>query len=78
MGGETPTTLRMFARQTQVSFPIGLDSKASYSSFPKAGAISPFPLDVIVDADGKIAYVSREYVAEEIVAVIKALVEKTR
>ena len=75
-GGETPTTLKMFAKQTQVTFPIGLDASASYGSFPKSGAMSPFPLDVIVGRDGKIAYINREYVAEEIVGVIDALLKK--
>lgn len=75
-GGETPTTLKMFAKQTRVTFPMGLDSAASYAAFPKAGAISPFPLDVIVDAEGKIAYINREYVPKEILAVIDRLVPK--
>ena len=68
----------MFARQTQVTFPIGLDPSQSYRSFPSEGAISPFPLDVIVDRDGNIAYISRTYNAKAIANVIDTLLAKPR
>jgi len=66
----------MFAKQTQVTFPIGLDASQSYHHFPQAGAISPFPLDVIVDQTGTIAYVNREYNGEVIAATIEELLAK--
>ena len=66
----------MFAEQTQVKFPIGLDPAKSYRSFPQNGAISPFPLDVIVDAQGKIAYVNRDYDAPEMTRVIESLLDR--
>ena len=40
------------------------------------GAISPFPLDVVVDRDGRIAYINREYDATELVSLVKGLVSQ--
>ena len=76
LGGETPATLQLFAEQTQITFPIGLDPSKSYRSFPQNGSISPFPLDVVVDAEGKIAYISRTYNARALTSVIESLLAK--
>lgn len=72
-GGETPATLRMFAQQTQVTFPIGVDPSKSYRLFPAKNAFSPFPLDVIVDRKGVIRYVNRQYDIDAIERVIEEL-----
>jgi peroxiredoxin len=74
-GGETPATLEMFAKQTKVTFPMGLDASESYRAFEYGEAISPFPLDVIVAPDGTIAYAKREYDAGEMTAVIEKLLD---
>ncbi len=37
-------------------------------------AISPFPLDVIIGPDGRIAYIAREYEPDEIRTVLDSLV----
>ena len=74
-GGETGATLKMFADQTQVSFPIGLDAAASYRAFAHGEALSPFPLDVIIDQNGKVAYVNREYDAAAMADVIEKLLK---
>ena len=53
--------MRMFREQTRVSFPLGFDTDVSYKSFRVGKAISPFPLDVIIDRQGRVVYVSRRY-----------------
>ena len=57
-----------------MTFPVGWDTTSSYSKFPYYGAISPFPLDVVVDQNGDIAYVSREYDATALVQAVQTLV----
>lgn len=77
MGGEPPGAVAMFKKQTGVSFPLGYDKAASYKHFMKRGtAISPFPLDVIIDQKGKIAYVSPRYDHKAMVRVVQSLVGK--
>ena len=61
MGGESAARVRAFVDQTRVTFPVGFDDGDSYKMFPYGGAISPFPLDVIVDRDGTIVYAERRY-----------------
>lgn len=75
MGGDTPEILEAFREQTGVTFPIGWDPDLSYATFRPAGgdSISPFPLDVIIDRDGVIRYVNREYEASAMTAVIESL-----
>ncbi len=76
MGGDTTAIVNQFIDQTGVTFPIGWDSSDSYFAFPNAESISPFPLDVVVDRDGKIAYVNREYDAEALLDVVERLAAK--
>ncbi|MEQ9322866.1 MAG: hypothetical protein RIF41_27120 [Polyangiaceae bacterium] len=73
MGGDTTAIVQGFIDQTGVTFPVGWDASGSYFDFPTDGAISPFPLDVVVDRQGRIAYVSREYDAEELLQVVAQL-----
>ena len=73
MGGDTTAIVQGFIDQTGVTFPVGWDASGSYFDFPTDGAISPFPLDVVVDRQGLIAYVSREYDAEELLQVVAQL-----
>jgi peroxiredoxin len=59
-----------------VTFPIGWDTESSYAAFPGNPAqesISPFPLDVVIDRDGTIAYINREYDADGLRAVVEQL-----
>jgi len=74
LGGETDATVRQFVAQTGVTFPIAWDA-GSYNVF-RGGAgqgISPYPLDVVIDPDGRIAYLSREFDSATIQAVIEAV-----
>ncbi len=72
LGGEGPVTVKMFAKQTDITFPIGFDKGRSYLNFRMGKAISPFPLDVIIDKRGKVRYVKRRYD----LASMRAMVDK--
>jgi hypothetical protein len=54
--------VQRFTEHLGVTFPVGLEESGSYRRFAEnfAGA-NPFPVDVIVDRDGTIAYIAREY-----------------
>ena len=71
---DSPALMRLFRKQTGVTFPLGYDTKKTYRVFGKRGeAISPFPLDIIVAPDGTIAYVSQKYEPRLIKEVIDRL-----
>jgi peroxiredoxin len=75
-GAESAEQLQQFVEQTGVTFTIARDrSSTSYRTFANGGgsAISPFPLDVLIDAQGRIAYISREYEPAELEAVVESL-----
>lgn len=73
-GGDTPAILEQFRQQTGATFPIGWDINATYSLFRAGGGtgVSPFPLDVVVDREGIVRYVSREYEPAELTQVIQS------
>ena len=73
MGGDTAAIVNQFIAQTGITFPVGWDATGSYFAFPTAGQISPFPLDVVVDRDGTVAYINREYDAEGLRQVVEQL-----
>ena len=75
MGGESHAQVQAFIDQTRVTFPVGFDNGESYKGYEYGGAISPFPLDIIIDADGKIAYSKRRYDPAKMLAVIERLVK---
>jgi peroxiredoxin len=75
-GGDDAARVASFAKQTGVTFPVGLDVNNSYGAFTSAKGISPFPLDVIIDRDGRVAYVGTEYVPDKMTAVIDGLLSK--
>lgn len=53
--------LDTFITSTGVTFPIVRDTAATYWDYDNDGAISPYPVDLVLDADGKIVYFSRTY-----------------
>ena len=63
----------MIVGQQGLTFPITIDGANSYSSFDAGPGISPFPLDVVVGKDGKIAWLSRQYDAAALAGAIEAL-----
>ena len=66
--------VQRFTENLGVTFPVGLEQTGSYRRFAEnfAGA-NPFPVDVIVDRDGTIVYVAREYDAAAMESVIERL-----
>lgn len=65
--------MRQFIDQTQVTFPVGWDDSGSYFNYRQPGGISPFPLEVVVDRDGSIAYLSNQFNSAELQAVVDGL-----
>ena len=63
-GGDTDEVLRQFVAQTGVTFEIARDTDNGYSLFRRSlpeSSISPFPLDVVVDPDGRLVSARGEY-----------------
>ena len=72
-GAESSQTVGAFADQTGASFPLLLGDSTYFQYETPAGAISPYPLDVIVAPDGRIAYLSNEFEPEAMTAIIESL-----
>ena len=66
--------MTQFIDQTGVTFPMGWDRGGSYRSFLGGPGLSPFPLDVVIDRDGTVVYVNREYDAAGLRAAVERLV----
>ena len=74
-GGETQAIVERFIEQTGVTFPVGWDLNNSYQNFGSGGSgLSPFPYDVIIDQEGRVAYVSREFDPTAMQQVIERLI----
>jgi len=54
--------VQAFAQDLGVTYPVGIEETMNYEAFGNnfAGA-NPYPVDVIVDKQGIIRYVAREY-----------------
>ncbi len=72
-GGDTPEIVQAFVEQTGATFPVGWDTLGTYRAFRTGSGISPFPLDVIIDQQGRVAYVAREFDAAAMTAVVERL-----
>ena len=76
MGNDNLSTLSVFVAQTGVTFPVGFELSASYNQLRgSVESISPYPLDVIVDAEGKIAFLKGEYNVSAMRAVLDSLTQ---
>jgi peroxiredoxin len=76
-GGESTDDLggvQAFTEKMGVTFPIGLEETSNYPAFAEnfRGA-NPFPVDIIVDRDGVIRYIAREYDPNAMSRVIEEL-----
>ena len=58
--GETTQTIERFIEQTQVSFDILRDVEETFGGFAWEESVSPFPREVLIDADGRILYMSSD------------------
>jgi peroxiredoxin len=76
-GGESTDDLggvQAFTGKMGVTFPIGLEETSNYPAFAEnfRGA-NPFPVDIIVDREGVIRYIAREYDPNAMSRIIEAL-----
>ena len=72
-GQDSPGDLQVFVDAFQISFPLLLDVGTTYTAYRQSGAVSPFPLDYVIDRNGNVAYFSTEYEPEKMVQVIDTL-----
>jgi hypothetical protein len=72
-GQDPAEDLEVFLNAFQVTFPILLDAGSTKNIYRQSGAISPYPLDYVIDQQGRVAYFSTEYHPEEMIAVIEGL-----
>ena len=74
--GDALDGVQKFVANLHPTFLIGLEDPATqtYAALTRNfKGSNPFPVDVVVDADGKIVYVAREYDPDGIRAAIDAL-----
>lgn len=76
-GGESTDDLggvAQFTGNMGVTYPVGLEETSNYPAFAEnfRGA-NPFPVDVIVDREGIIRYIAREYDPATMKSVIEEL-----
>lgn len=71
LGGENAATIQAFIQQTGVTFPVVEDLGQSYGSWVQAAVPSPFPLDIVIDRDGYVIYISHEYDAAELLQAVQ-------
>jgi peroxiredoxin len=63
-----------YADHLRVTYPLGLEQTRTYAALTQNFAgLNPFPVDVVVGKDGRIAYIAREYDPEALVQVIERL-----
>lgn len=72
-GPDSFEILEAFVAAFQITFPVLLDDQNIIAGYRQNGALSPFPLDYIIDQDGNVAYYRTEYEPEAMVAVIEDL-----
>jgi peptidoglycan hydrolase-like protein with peptidoglycan-binding domain len=74
-GTESEETVGAFQEQTHVTFPLLLrDTTRGQLAFSDA-SISPYPLDVILDRDGTIVYLRREFDIEAMNTTLEQLLD---
>lgn len=65
--------LETFIASTGVTFPVLVDTTNTYSEYDNDGAISPYPIDLVLDADGTIVYLSRTYEPDALRAAVESV-----
>ncbi len=61
--GESQSTLEEFVEQTGVTFPVVWDD-GTYGLWDFPDAISPYPRQVVLGADGRVVYLASEHQEE--------------
>ncbi len=72
-GTESAQTIAAFIEQTAVTFPIVRGDSSYFDYANPDGAISPYPLDVIIDRDGTIQYLRHEFDGDAMATEIERL-----
>lgn len=68
------TEVAYFCETLGISYPAGVEDTSTYELFRENfDGTNPFPVDVIIDKQGIIRYVSREYDPQAMIAVIQEL-----
>lgn len=71
------TGVAQFASDLGLAMPVGLEDTTNYVGFAaNFKGPNPFPIDIVVGKDGKIAYVAREYDPGALTEVIEGLLSK--
>jgi peroxiredoxin len=66
--------VHQYADNIRVTFPLGLEQTQAYAALTRNFVgFNPFPVDVVVGKDGKIAYIAREYDPDALVKIIEKL-----
>lgn len=76
-GQDSSSDLQAFVDAFQMTFPILLNGGNAFSHYHQGGGTSPYPLDYVIDQQGRVAYFGTEYDPEAIVAVIDGLLGQT-
>ena len=71
MGNETTASIQAFMAQTGVTFPIVQDPQG-YHQWETSVGLSPYPFDILVDKNGIIKQLYRDYDATALEAAIVA------
>ena len=77
--GDAMDGVQSFVANLHVTFPIGLEdpSTKTYAALTQNfKGSNPFPVDVVVDKDGMITYIAREYDPDGITAAVEAALAK--
>ena len=72
-GPDPIADLEAFVAAFQITFPVLLDNENITSLYRQSGAISPFPLDYVIDQSGNVAYLRTEYDPDAMAEVIEEL-----
>jgi hypothetical protein len=66
--------VQAYVEHLDISYPVGLETTANYALY-KANFVgqNPFPVDIIVDKNGIIRYIAREYDAPTMHQVVQEL-----
>ena len=66
--------VQQFCDNLGVTYDVGLEQTQTYMGLTQNfDGLNPFPVDVIIDRDGTIAYVTREYDPDAMTEVIEQL-----
>lgn len=72
--GETDEALRAFVDQTGVTFPITRSNGELFTQVDWPGALSPFPRQLLLDRNHRVAYVASEHRQDELEAAVEEAV----